>query len=352
MILKRLFLKNFRNYQEAEVYLSPHLNVFHGANAQGKTNLLESIYFLIFGRSFRTIKTSELIQEGASSFYIEADFIKHDVEQTLKISYSKAQKKIIYNSTEYSSFVQLLGLLQGVLLSPKDAELVQGPPQLRREFLDLQLAETDPLYIHHLMRYQRALQQRNVMLKHKQIVGIESFEQQLALSASYIQKKRVELLQDLGQKVEGLYSQLGGNHDALILNFEAIAAEKNWMELYKKERPRELYLGYTAVGPHRDDFIIRIESRDAKHFASEGQKRSCAAALRLGEWQRLLSESGEAPFLCIDDFGISLDQKRREKLTSFLTLPTQVFVSTADDLSKESFPPDTKFFHVQAGSVV
>src|ERR1700722_9327244 len=169
MFLQSLYLRNFRNYDEAHFDFSPQVNRICGPNAVGKTSLLEAIYFLMAGCSCRNASTFELIKHGADFFHIQACLVKHGVEQWLKIFFSRHKKKILYNETPLPSLSCLLGILKGCVLSPDDADLVKGPPLLRRQFLDMQIAQCDPLYVHYLTRYNQAIQQRNCLLKQKNL---------------------------------------------------------------------------------------------------------------------------------------------------------------------------------------
>lgn len=350
MILRTLYLHNFRCYHEAHFEFCEGINKICGANAQGKTTILEAIYFLIAGRSFRAAQTSELIRFGASSFYIEALFTKHGIDQTLKIAYNGKERKIVYNSTVCHSSTELLGLLQGVIISPDDASLVKGGPLLRRHFLDLQLALVDPLYIHHLSRYTRAMRQRNVLLRAKNPVTLHSWEYEMANSAAYLMQQRLEAVNDLQKNSRQLYAELNHESEVLQLNYktgtpaglDSSALKKYHLDQFQKLRQREMLLGYTLTGPHKDDLTIAIGTKEARFFASEGQQRSCVTAMRLAEWQRLYTITNELPLMLIDDIGISLDSRRREKIFNHLGTLGQVFVSATDEPETSSYAKEQK----------
>ena len=163
MQLKKLYLRNFRNYAEAEVEFSPRLNVFYGENAQGKTNLLEAIYLVSTARSFRTQNLSELIRLGEPFFYLEAHAVRDGAEQTLKLSFDGQTRRLQMAGNSYASFHPLLGTLPSVLYTPQDTDLISGAPALRRRFLNLHLAQRLPLHVHHLARFWRAMKHRNRM---------------------------------------------------------------------------------------------------------------------------------------------------------------------------------------------
>ena len=171
MHLQAIYLQSFRNVSKAYLEFFPGLNVLYGANAQGKTNLLEAIYFLITGQSFRTHKLEHLIQEGKPYLSVEALFNKNGVKQRLHLVYDGKKRYIQYNKKKFTGIKSLLGLLSGEVISPEDRMLVKGGPKLRRKFLDLRISLLDPLYIYHLNRFYKAIHHRNAMLKGKKIEG-------------------------------------------------------------------------------------------------------------------------------------------------------------------------------------
>src|SRR5471030_866111 len=197
MFIKRLYLRHFRNYSEAEVLFTPDVNLIRGNNAQGKTNLLEALYLLGTGRSFRTPHLKEMIQNDASFFFVEAEFLKDGIAQHIRLSFDGEVKKLDYNNTSYAHFSNLLGLLPIVLLAPEDVLLITGAPADRSRFLDIHLAQSDPLYVYHLTRYHKAVKHRNFLLRKKTTASIESWESLMVVSASYLRQKRQEVVAGL-----------------------------------------------------------------------------------------------------------------------------------------------------------
>lgn len=350
MFLQTLYLRNFRNYEEESFTFCPNINLIEGGNAQGKTNLLEAIYLLSCGRSFRTPHLSDLIRHGETFFYLEAHFIKDGIAQTLKMSFDGKLRKMQYNNTEYSGFSNLLGILQSVLYVPEDISIVAGAPNERRRFIDLHIAQFDPVYVHHLMRYFKAMKQRNSLLRQKSEAAIEAWEKSMAASACYLIKKREETIASLNPQISQCMSELSENDDTLELFYQPSilfsTAQKDPVEFFQmqfaKNRAREMHIGATLIGPHRDDLHILINGRHAKLFASEGQKRCCVAAIRLAEWNRLHQMIGSQPLMGVDDFGIHLDSRRNRYLQekvkklgqTFLTSPS--FIPDALSLSQTS----------------
>ncbi|MBS0630023.1 MAG: DNA replication/repair protein RecF [Verrucomicrobia bacterium] len=341
MWVKKLFLRNFRNYTQAEVHFSPGVNWITGKNGQGKTNLLEAIYLLSMGRSFRTPQLGQLIQQGAPFFYIEAEIEREGVTQTIKISFDGENKKVQHNASMYTHFAPLIGLVPHVLYAPEDIALVSGLPLYRRKFLDLHLAQFDPLYLRHLARYSKALRQRNELLKSKSEVAIEPWEVMMAQSADYLIEKRALMIEQLQQPLNECIRALSNGSDSIGIHYKSSTPE------WQKNRKRELFVGTTLSGPHRDDIQFQIKGLAAKSFASEGQKHSIIAALRLCQWDHLEAQVGCSPLMSIDDFGAHLDQERQAKFQEKLS--GQIFL-TSPNRSPEIFP-DKQVIQVELGQV-
>lgn len=349
MHLRALYLHNFRAYEEELFEFGPKVNVIHGANARGKTTLLEAIYFLMTGRSFRTSQASDMIRHGAACFYLDATFVKHGIEQKLRVSCSGKERKIVYNHTPCSSSSDLLGILQGTVIHPDDASIVKGAPEVRRHLLDIQIAQANPLYVHYFTRYSRAMRQRNHLLRTKNQETIESWEYEMANASAYIIQQRILAIDDLQREGQKMHRLICGGAEDLTLVYKSNILSRGarsadldatqfrtfYLEQYRKMRPREMELGVTITGPHKDDLLISLGNKEARYFASEGQQRSCVAALRLAEWERLKTIALEVPIMLIDDVGMSLDHSRRERLFKHFTSLEQVFLTTTDEFILE-----------------
>jgi DNA replication and repair protein RecF len=332
MLLKYLYLRNFRNYATAEVSFGPQVNLIHGSNAQGKTNLLEAVHLLSTGRSFRTPHLKELILHGAASFYVEGFFTRDGIEQTIKLSFDGNVKSVQYNNTSYANFSNVLGLLPSVLYIPADVSLICGAPAERRRFLDLHLAQADPLYVHHFLRYHRAMKQRNHLLRMKQDPALSSWEHIMAASAEYLVTKRREAILELQPALSTWMQRLSLQHETLDIEYQpsffADSFANGFCLHLEKMRKKEMLWGHTAAGPHRDEVVFNLNQKPAKTFSSEGQKRCCLAAIRLAEWQRLQQLVQAPPLLGIDDFAIHLDAQRQELLQTILPSLGQTFLTS------------------------
>lgn len=355
MFLSNLTLKNFRSYSFASVTFDSKVNLLQGENAQGKTNLLEALYLLSTGRSFRTRSLQELVKEGERSFSLEATFIRDEVTQTLHLHFDGMSRALLHNSTSYTSFIPLLGLLPHILYAPEDISLLMGAPQERRRFLDLLIAQTDPHYLHHLVRYMKAMKQRNHLLRMQQESTLSAWEQSMALSAVYLLEKRRKMCASLNLLLPFSMSKLSLGRDHLEILYEpelpaslTEAPASALAEHYKAQRPKEMVLGSTLNGPHRDELRFLINQQEAKLFSSEGQKRCALLALRLAAWQKLKNDLSTVPLFSIDDVGMHLDPMRQELLEEELSTLGQVFLSSP---KTEVFRLPLKRFLIHQGKV-
>ncbi len=325
MWLKRLALSNFRNHKNLNVEFCPGVNLIQGKNGLGKTNLLEALHLISTGRSFRTAHLSDLICHGAPAFHISAEFERDGIEQSLTMSFDGTARKLKINATKYSNFSNALGLLPSVLYAPYDHALIAGAPADRRRFLNIHIAQTDPVYVHYLMRYSKALKQRNALLKTKQEASIEVWEAQMAQSGSYLINRRQKAIQTLGPHLKPYIERL--SDDDFSICFQP-SLTGDLCAQWKAQRKKDMLMNTTLLGPHRDDLAIQANGKSAKAFSSEGQKRSCLAALKLAQWNALKEEVEDLPLLAIDDFGVHLDETRTARLWATFKGLGQVFLTT------------------------
>lgn len=358
-MLRSLYLHHFRNYEEAFFEFSPRFNLLCGSNAQGKTSVLEAIHLLMMGRSFRSNQNAELIKDGAQAFYIEANFAQHGVDQSLKISFDGQDRKIIYNHTPLNSISSLLGIIPGVVMTPDDVGLIKGAPFLRRQFLDLQLAQVDPLYVHHLTRYTRAIRQRNQLLKAKQTLTIESWEHEMSHSAAYLCMQRHKTIHMLKSYCQPIYQALTAEKEHLGIEYKTTLPshlslkeiQEYQLDQFRRHRPRELIFGYTLVGPHKDDLLLTIDGKDVRHFGSEGQQRSYVTTLRFAEWRHLNQVGNGSPIIMLDDVGLGLDDHRKNNLRELLATAGQVFLTTTNENLLDQLSVEKKTFHIRKGTI-
>ncbi|MCH9613117.1 MAG: DNA replication and repair protein RecF [Chlamydiia bacterium] len=338
--VKKLRLLNFRNYRQEGFEFAPGINYIHGKNGHGKTNILEALFLLSTGRSFRINQLAPSIAQGEDSFIIEAAFERHGVTQTLRLHFDSKQRQMWHNQTKFQGFSQLLGLIPSVVYAPSDIQLISGSPQNRRRFLNLLIAQYDITYAQHLARYTKALKQRNQILKGETLETIELWEQMLIESGAYLSQKRQEILLLLQEGASRRMETLSQASESIRLAFHSSFANKSQDELREdliRSRIRDQAHGSTSIGSHRDDFTIQINALEAKTYGSEGQKRTLITAIKLTEWDLLKEKSQTAPLFCIDDFGNHLDKERCGFLIESVQTMDQVFL-TAPFIDKKWEP--------------
>ncbi|MGK5595357.1 MAG: DNA replication/repair protein RecF [Parachlamydiaceae bacterium] len=343
MQLISLGLANFRIYQNAFFQFGPAINGIIGDNAVGKTSLLEAIHVILFGRSFRTAELKDLIREGADHFRIELEFIKNGILQKICFVQGIKKRRILYNSTSFNQLSSLFGILHGVLIAPQDIDLIRGAPSVRRRFLDMQLSQIDPLYVYHLMRYYRALKQRNSLLKKGQAQWMDPFEQEMASSAAYLVQQRLICIKQLNTLSASFYHLISQKDEQLTIKYvgdRSLASEDRkelesfYLQEFKKLRVKELKLGFTLAGPQKNDCSFLINQKEVRGFASEGQKNSVIAALKLAEWELIAQRTSQQPLMLVDDLSLSLDAFRQHEFCKRLSLMGQCYFSAT---TKPSF---------------
>ncbi len=334
MWIKRLRSKNFRTYSSFEVIFDKGVNIIIGENGQGKTNFLESIHFAITGRSFRTEKLIDLIKNHQNALETDVLYEQSGIENQIKIEYSSLKKKILHNATTYPTLSSLTGTIPSIAIVPSDIELIMGAPLERRRFINLLIAQHDPIYLHQLLRYQKALKVRNILLKRNSLEAINVYETLLAQSAAYITHARQKTVHELSLSIEKEYFKLTQKPIAVGLKytFESTPTIDYYVDQYRKHRAQEIKIGTTLIGPHRDDILFLMDHLEVKQFASEGQKRALLTALKLSELKMLKIKTNIDPILFIDDFAIHLDLYRCKLLEEMVQAYPQVFLTTPQNL--------------------
>lgn len=336
MFLKQLYARNFRNFEEITVDFASGINEVVGDNAQGKTSLLEALFLCMTASSFRSQHLKDLIRHAQKGFFVEACFEKAGVDHQVGISYDGEKRRVFLNGAACETPTVLLGLMPGVASTPDDIAIVKGQPSLRRRYLDLMIAQIDPVFVHHLSRFMRALKQRNVLLKQKQIGSISCWEEELARSSAYISLMRKKAAHFVNQKAGEFFASFSTDKLPLTLQYttsirlvEDVEEQRLlFMQEFEKKRAQEVHLGVTLVGPHRDDLLIVVGNKPAREFASIGQSVLAACAMRLAEWHYLERETRTRPLMIVDDFGQALDSTRKKLLFTELQSLGQLFLSS------------------------
>ncbi|MBO5327965.1 MAG: DNA replication/repair protein RecF [Clostridia bacterium] len=323
MHVKNLKLKNFRNYKEENFTFTEGLNVLFGKNAQGKTNCAEAVFYLCTGVSPRARRDKQLIREGSEYAEITATASGRygDVEISARIFESSREVRV--NGNKITKNADLLGNIFSVFFSPHELRLIQDGPDERRRFLNVSISQLSKPYYTALMRYNKILEQRNNLLKNKDISLVYEtlpvWDEQLCKYAATIARKRADFIERLAPLAESIHLQLTDSERLKIApekkykGDESELAKRLYSEL-EANYDRDIRLGFTASGPHRDDIDIIINDMDAKHFASQGQTRTAALSIKLAEVEIFKETCGEYPILILDDVMSELDLPRRKKL--------------------------------------
>jgi DNA replication and repair protein RecF len=371
--IARLRVHCFRNYAEATVRFGPGLNVIHGQNAQGKTNLLEAIATLALTRSPRTTSSADLLLWNEDGAMAEADVARPPANVTLSVRFQRdASTGRVSRVTAVDGKPRparaVLGVCPVVLFWPEDLALVRGGPEGRRRFLDVILAQTDPQSVAHMSRYRRVLEQRNSLLHQLRLGGggrdsLNSFTTELAHHGAWLAVARSRLVDALAPLAALSLHDLSGQRERIALRYapahvDAIAdsvdgAEQALLETLSLRTAEEIARGVTLAGPHRDDIAFDLDGRAARGTASQGQQRSIVLACKLAEVRYLQDASGVAPVILLDDVLSELDPDRRGRLLALLAdgAQHQVLVTTTEPLSEIAAFDEVLHFTVRSGVV-
>ena len=359
MHLSHLSLKNFRSYSELELPLNPGITIFTGRNGEGKTNIVESILYLAFLSSHRTAGDLPLIKLGESAAYLRSRIQnpEREILVELEINAEKANRARI-NQNPVKSQKELFGLIQCIYFSPEDMDLVRGDPLERRRFIDQILILRSPRLAGVIADYERAVKQRNALLKTRaNQASLEPWDQQVAKFGGEIISTRITLLTDFGPFFSEVYANIAPDKKAHIkykssLESPSINPRENYQAIIFKMselKSQELDRGLTLVGPHRDDLVLHLGEHPVKGYASHGESWSVALSLKLAAYNLLIKE-GIKPILILDDVFSELDEERRNQLINLAKSAEQTFITIAveGDLPKDL--PGT-IFNVKNGSV-
>jgi len=317
--LGQLRLRDFRNYARMDVSFPPGFHVLLGDNAQGKTNVLESIYLLATLRSFRGVGGAQMIRHGASGYFVGATVVGQGTRE-IKAYWSPKERKLSLDGRPVRKLSEYLGTLRAVVFCTEDLQLVKGVARGRRRFLDLLLAQTRPGYLGTLLDYTRVLRSRNALLKQARPdeLVLEGFTVELVALGTRLMEARRALLPVVSRLAREAHARIGGaGAEELTLDYAPSVRGDFAVEL-SKARARERAMRTTLLGPHRDEMVLRLDERPAAQVGSEGQKRTLSIALKMAQAGHLASVHGVMPVLLIDDVMGELDARRRAGLIPLL----------------------------------
>lgn len=392
MYLTRLELTNYRNYAALDLHLSPGLSVFLGANAQGKTNLLESIYFLATTRTPRSGSDLELIQQAArqtetpmarvagwarrraGEVEVEISVLTSQQAAAGNGHHSHGSKRLRVNGVPRRAS-EVVGQIAAVLFTAQDIELLTGPPALRRRYLDITISQVNAPYLRALQRYSRVLLQRNSLLRRLQEGSgrgdqLRFWDEELTREAAIILATRAEALSAIGAQAAEFHARLSDGHERLGITYQPSASggppgmdpaalslpaaqlHELLLERLRPRRQQEIAAGASLFGPHRDDVAFTIDGASASAYGSRAQQRTAALALRMAELRYIEAQLGDAPVLLLDDILSELDEHRRQSVVDVLQSGDQVLVTTTEaDRLSAALMASARLYRVESGQV-
>ena len=317
MKASNLELYNFRNYEYENISFQDGVNIIHGENGMGKTNILEAVYYFSYGRSFRS-GGKEVIKDGEKESRISLSFENRERKLESDIKFLSGKRKEIYiNEIELKKTSQLLGNFICVLFTPDEMGIIKGMPEVRRKFCDSSIMPLRPNYIKELIKYRNILAQKTALLKSRQYETLDIWNEKLAETGSRIMNLRESYIERINQKAKEIQNEISGGKENLSLVYNpSVKLKENYLEKLSEYKEKEKENLFCMVGVHRDDIDIFINGKPAKNYASQGQIRTAVLSLKLAETEIIKEETGEYPVMLLDDILSELDKSRREFLIS------------------------------------
>ncbi len=353
MYIDRIKLNNFRNYETLDLKLDENINIIYGENAQGKTNILESIFLCSFGKSYRTTKEKEMIRFGEDKSLIEISYQKKDRDGKIKIELGD-KKQISFNGIKLKKLSELLGNINIVIFTPEDINILKDGPAKRRRFLDIMIGQLKPNYIYNLNMYIKTMEQRNNYLRqireeNKPEQLLEIWNEKLAEYGEKIFLYRKEFIEKIYKKINEIHGKITENKEHIKIKYVSNCENKDiYLKELNERKKLDIIKGYTTKGIHRDDFTIYINEREVNTYGSQGQNRTAILSLKLAELNVVHDEIGEFPILLLDDFMSELDEKRRKNFLNNIR-NTQVILTGTEKIDL----PDVRYkvYNIKNGRV-
>ena len=365
MYLKHLNIINYKNIRQAELDFSQGINCFVGKNGAGKTNILDSIYYLSFCKSYFNAIDSQLICHDEDFFVIQGLYNRKSIDENIYAGFKKNQKKQFKkNKKEYSKLSEHIGLLPLVMISPTDERLIVEGGEQRRKYIDSVISQLDKNYLENLIRYNHALFQRNTLLKdrrnHRSGINsqLEVWDEQLVRFGNFIFDKRSGFVDDIKPLFQKYYSYISGDSEAVDLVYHSHFQKGDLISLLLESREKDFALGYTTKGIHRDDLDLMLNDYPVRRDGSQGQKKNFLIALKLAQYDFLNTHNGFSPILLLDDVFDKLDAERGNRLIELAGQNNfkQIFIT---DTQKERLNnivsvigKEFSFFDVDKGNVL
>ena len=357
MVIQSLELADFRNYETLGMTFSEGTNILYGDNAQGKTNILESLYMISTTKSHRGVRDRDLIRFGQEEGHIRAVILKNDIDYRIDMHLRKSRSKgIAINGQRIKKASDLIGLLHIVFFSPEDLGIVKNGPGERRHFMDVELCQLDASYLYNLNNYNKIIDQRNKLLKDifqfpEMKDTLDVWDAQLVSYGKKIIRRRAEFISGLNDIVGDIHEKLSGGRERLVLAYEPNVSEEEFEAKLKASRERDCFLKSTGTGPQRDDFSFASRDIDLRRFGSQGQQRTCALSLKLAEIELVTRLIGEKPVLMLDDVLSELDTNRQNYLLDTIGgIQTFITCTGLDEFVNHRFSIDS-LYRIEEGKV-
>lgn len=322
MIIESVDLQNYRNYEFLNMTFDNKINIIYGDNAQGKTNILESLYVCATSKSHRGSKDKDIIRFGNDEAHIKVMVKKHGMNYRLDMHLKKNKTKgIAVNGIPIRRAVELFGIINIIIFSPEDMNIIKNGPSERRRFMDMELSQLDKIYLSNLVNYNKVVIQRNKLLKQLQFSGdsglvdmLDVWDMQLVRYGSEIIKRRMDFIDNINSIIRPVHSKLSGNKEILNLRYIPCTTTDNFKDEVIRSRERDIKFKMTNVGPHKDDVAFFINDKDVRKYGSQGQQRTCALSLKLAEIELVKKVINDTPVLLLDDVLSELDANRQNFL--------------------------------------
>jgi len=359
MYIKNIVLINYRNYENLQMQLGENVNVFIGDNAQGKTNILESIYYGAFAKSHRTSKDKELINWKKDRAYISLLIGKNRLDKKIDITILRDGKKAIkVNNIKVNKIGELFGTFNVVMFSPEDLKIIKEAPSLRRRLLDMELSQISSRYYFNLVQYNKILNERNVLLKSKKFNSdvLEVYDIQLIEYADYIISKRLEYIDKINHYGKVIHNEITSGKEKIQFKYHCTVNledfKNNYLKKLKDNILRDREKGVTSIGPHRDDFNVFINDVDTKIFGSQGQQRTSILTMKFSSLKIIKEITGEYPVLLLDDVLSELDMNRKKYILSTINDIQTIITCTGIDDLRDHIDNKAKIFNVSDGQIL
>ena len=357
MYIEKIYLENFRNYENLEAEFSDRINILYGDNAQGRTNVLEALYVGATTRSHRPVKDKDMIRFGEEESHIRMEVKKRNIGHRVDMHLRKGKSKtVMIDGIPIHRTSELFGLINIIFFSPEDLAIVKEGPAERRRFMDMELCQLSRIYYSNLSDYNKVLNQRNNLLRsisfnRSLIDTLEVWDEQLVSYGKRVIEERSNFIDMLRELVVRVHEEITEGRESIDIVYEPHVKADDFSDVLLDRREMDLKNASTMTGPQRDDIGIYIEGKDVRAYGSQGQQRTAALTLKLAEIELVRSVINDTPILLLDDVMSELDSKRRNALLGTIrNLQTIVTCTGYDDFIKERIPMDN-IFHVVKGSL-